>query len=196
MSKVETGLSTVGPLILPTSGVTRKCGKRVRAIVKLIAFQNCLFSTWGESCNKLILNPGQLFHLPFCEDEIFNSVILFSIQQELFSTGPNVHSPCPITFSCTCSHAISSHLFTTRSRLPYISHVNSLGSIAHKCAELASFHTMASHFTVTDGLRLSTAPGDFSVVPLCITTEVRAPSIWAGSCYGQKQVCHCKSIER
>lgn len=36
---------------------------------------------------------------------------------------------------------------------------------------------------------------DLLVIFLCITTESRAPSVLSGSCYGQKQVRHCKSIE-
>ena len=77
--------------------------------------------------------------------------------------------------------------------------VNSLGPIADISAKShAYYRTIYYGFSLSSDGRAwtSTTPGDLLVSPLCITTESRAPSVLAGSCYGQKQVRHCKSIER
>ena len=76
---------------------------------------------------------------------------------------------------------------------------NSLGPIADISAKSHVYYrTMYYGFSLSSDGRAwtSTTPGDLLVIPLCITTESRAPSVLAGSCYGQKQVRHCKSIER
>ena len=62
----------------------------------------------------------------------------------------------------------------------------------------AYYGTMYYGFSLSSDGRAwtSTTPGNLLVISLYITTESRAPSVSAGSCYGQKQVRHCKSIER